>query len=151
MDEIKRRNTKRKIKGTGNKMNNIKKEVLLNNKKTIITIEKENIILSQEKGLFKKKIKNIEIIPIKEINIKQKKSDIDITYQNKNITLSCNNIFEASNIKRKINNIQNNTNIFKSTGKSIKKIASTLYNNKELIIKTVALIITLKSKYDEKK
>lgn len=97
------------------------------------TLTSKKMIFEKEKGIFKKKLRVIDMIPLaniktykEDIQIKQKNAIIIIQTIDKDITLSCSNALEAKKIKEKIISIKTGSNIMKRTGNKVKKTMGTI-------------------------
>ncbi len=114
------------------------------------TLTSKKMIFEKEKGIFKKKLKTIEIIPLtnikvykEDVQVKQNKANVMIQTIAKNITLSCSNISEAKNIAEEIINIKTGSNKFNRKSKKAKKIVKGIGNVVKDVGEVVAAVFTI--------
>lgn len=117
-----------------------KDEVVLFDKQIIVeefksevklTLTSKKMIFEKEKGIFKKKLKVIDIISIANIKVyketaqvEQKKANVIIQTIDKNVTLSCSNVSEAKKIADEIINLRTGSNKLKRNSSKLKKVAN---------------------------
>lgn len=99
------------------------------------TLTSKKMKFEKEKGIFKRKLKTIDIIPLtnikvykENVQVKQNKENVMIQTINKNITLSCANMSEAKNIAEEIINIKTGSNKFNRNSKKATKIVKNVGN-----------------------
>ena len=99
------------------------------------TLTSKKMIFEKEKGIFKRKLKVIDIIPLtnikvykEEVQIKQNEENVIIQTIDKNITLSCSNKAEAKNIAEEIINIKTGSNKFGRTSKKATRVVKDVGN-----------------------
>lgn len=91
------------------------------------TLTSKKMIFEKEKGILKKQIEIVDIIPLQEVKIyngevqsKQKSSELNIQTINKNITLYFSGIFEARKVNNKIIDTISGTSIAERGSDKIK-------------------------------
>lgn len=99
------------------------------------TLTSKNMIFEKKKGIFKRKTKVIDLIPLtdvkvykEDVQVKQNKANVMIQTIGKNINLSCSNVSEAKNIAEEIINIKTNSNKFDRNSKKVTKIVKNVGN-----------------------
>ena len=115
-----------------------------------LTLTSEKMIFEQEKGIFNKKLKVIDMIPLKNIKIykekvqiKQKKSVVIIQTIDKIITFSCPNILEAKKIVEKIISIKTNSNVFERGKSKLKKAVDVVNDSKDIVLAVGGIVATV--------
>lgn len=91
------------------------------------TLTSKKMIFEKEKGVLKKQIEIVDIIPLQEVKIykgevqaKQNSSEINIQTINKNITLYFSGMFEARKVNSKIINTVSGTSMAERGAEKIK-------------------------------
>lgn len=130
----------------------LKESVTLENIKPNVqlTLTNERMIFEQEKGLFHKKLKVMDIISIDDIKIykekvqiKQKKKMIMMQTIDKNITFSCMNTFVAAKIMNEIIHLKTGSNLLERGKGKIKKAMNVVNDTKDIVIAIGGIIATI--------
>ena len=118
--------------------------------KVNFTLTSKKIVFEKEKGIFKKKLKAIDIIPLvnikvykESVQIKRRKSNITIQTIDRNISLSCSNTFEAKVIVEEIIKIKTGYNIFKRSSNKLKKAINVANDVKNVAVGVAAIAIPI--------
>lgn len=113
------------------------------------TLTNQNMIFEKEKGIFKKKLKVIDMIPIENIKmykekvqIKQKNSTIKMQTTDKNVAFTCSNALEAKKIIEEIINIKTDSN---TLDRAVKKANNLKKNLKSIANLSLACIMIPKA------
>lgn len=111
------------------------------------TLTSKKMIFEKEKGIFKRKLKVIDMIPLtnikvykEDVQVKQNKSNVMIQTIDKNITLFCSNMSEAKNIAEQIINIKTGSNKFNRNSKKATKIVKDVGNVAKGVVEVVASV-----------
>lgn len=98
------------------------------------TLTNKKLIFEKEKGIFKKKLKAFDIIPLENIKIYKdkvlaKNEDLSVTIQtiDKNITFDCSNTSDAKEIVKEIKRL-------KTSGNKFKKIINAINETKDFVV-----------------
>ena len=91
------------------------------------TLTSKRMVFEKEKGIIKKQIEIVDMIPLEEVKIyngevqsKQKNSELNIQTINKNIILYFNGIFEARKVNNKIIDTVSGTSMVERGSNKIK-------------------------------
>lgn len=113
------------------------------------TLTNQNMIFEKEKGIFKKKLKVIDMIPIENIKmykekvqIKQKNSTIKMQTTDKNVAFTCSNALEGKKIIEEIINIKTDSN---TLDRAVKKANNLKKNLKSIANLSLACIMIPKA------
>lgn len=114
------------------------------------TLTTKNMILEKEKGIFKKKLKVIDVISLSsikvykdKIQIKQRKSDLIIQTTNKNIIISFSNAIEAKKIEEEIISIITGTNIIERSSSKLKKAMNVVNDAKDIVVTASGIVVAI--------
>lgn len=114
------------------------------------TLTSKNIILEKEKGIFKKKLKVIDIISLSSIKvykdkvqIKQRKSDLIIQTTNKNVIISFSNGIEAKKIEEEIISIITGSNIIERSSSKLKKAINIVSDVKDVVVTASGIVVAI--------
>jgi len=115
--------------------------------KVKFTLTSKKMKFEKEKGIFKRKLKVIDMIPLtnikvykEDVQVKQNKANVMIQTIDKNITLSCSNMSEAKNIAEEIINIKTGSNKFNRNSKKATKIVKDVGNVAKGVVEVVASV-----------
>lgn len=125
-------------------------QVSFKNSNVKFTLTNQNMIFEKEKGIFKKKLKVIDMIPIENIKmykekvqIKQKNSTIKIQATDKNIIFTCSNVLEAKKISEEIINIKTDSNILERAAKKANNLKKNLKSIAKLTLACIMIPKTI--------
>lgn len=116
------------------------------------TLTSKKMIFEKEEGIFKRKLKVIDIIPL--INIKvykecsqildesEKKINILVQTNDKNITLSCSNAFEANKIVEEMINIKIGSNILERSLSKLKEAVTAVNDTKDVVVEAAGIAVS---------
>lgn len=116
------------------------------------TLTSKKMVFEKEEGIFKRKLKVIDIIPL--INIKvykecsqildesEKKINILVQTNDKNITLSCSNAFEANKIVEEMINIKIGSNILERSLSKLKEAVTAVNDTKDVVVEAAGIAVS---------
>ena len=127
-------------------------------KNTKLIITNKKILFLKKKGLFNKKLKPIEIIPLEniknykdKIQVKQNKTTVILQTIEKNIEFSCSNKLTAKKVVEEIINAKTGTNILQRGKKKLKKVINVVNDTKDIVLTVGAIFVALKGIITKKK
>lgn len=134
--------------------NNAYYEEIRKDIKLILTDKK--IVIEREKGLFKKELKLVEIIPLEDIKIYRDKIQVNrknnivvIQTIDKNISILFDKDKSARELEREIINAKSGTSSLDRNKSRFKKVVNFVKDNKEVVTVLASLIVAITSKSSE--
>ncbi len=120
------------------------------NKTIKFTLTNKNMLFAKERGLFNKKFKIYEVIPISNIKtykgnvqVKQKKNNITIETLDKMIDFTCPSAIEGQKIVNDILYAKTGKNIIERSNSKIKNTLKKINDSKEIILTIAGIVIPL--------
>ena len=134
--------------------NNAYYEEIRKDIKLILTDKK--IVIEREKGLFKKELKLVEIIPLEDIKIYKGKIQVNrknnivvIQTIDKNISILFDKDKSACELEREIINAKSGTSSLDRGKNKFQKVVNFVKDNKEVVTVLASLIVAITSKSSE--
>lgn len=114
------------------------------------TLTNKNMLFAKERGIFNKKLKIYEVIPISNIKtykgnvqVKQKKNNITIETLDKMIDFTCPSAIEGQKIVNGILYAKTGKNIIERSNSKIKNTLKKINDSKEIILTIAGIVIPL--------
>lgn len=114
------------------------------------TLTNKNMLFAKERGIFNKKLKIYEVIPISNIKtykenvqVKQKKNNITIETLDKMIDFTCPSAIEGQKIVNDILYAKTGKNIIERSNSKIKNTLKKINDSKEIILTIAGIVIPL--------